>query len=152
MEQYLQFIAWFWLGLAVLLVVLEIFTAGFVLFWFGIGAAVAGVLALLKFSFIWQILAFVVVSGALVPFSRRFAEKVTGQQPPGIGADRLIDKKGIVIEEIDNLKPTGRVRVDRDEWRADSADNTVIPEGTKINVVRVEGTRLIVEKIAEEEA
>ena len=38
---------WIWMILAALFVVGEIFTAGFFLLWFGIGAAVSGVIALL---------------------------------------------------------------------------------------------------------
>ena len=84
-----QFLAWFWLALAAIMVVAEIFTAGFVLFWFGIAAAVAGILALFEVGVLYQVLSFIIISAVLVPFSRRFAERVTGEQPPGIGADRL---------------------------------------------------------------
>jgi len=49
-----------------------------------------------------------------------------------------------VLETIDPLQATGRVRIDREEWRAQSADDTVIPVNSRVEVVRVEGTRLIV--------
>ena len=53
---------WIWMIIAALFIIGEIFTAGFFLFCFGIGAAVAGVLALLGVSFGWQLAIFVVVS------------------------------------------------------------------------------------------
>ena len=102
---------WLWMVLAAIFVVGEIFTAGFFLLWFGIGAAVAGILALIGLGPAWQLGAFVVVSGVLFAVSRKLADKITKKQPPGIGADRFIGKEGIFLEEIDNEKNTGRVRL-----------------------------------------
>lgn len=142
---------WIWMAIAALFIVGEIFTLGFFLFWFGIGAAVAGVLALLGLSFGWQLAAFVVVSGVLFIASRRFAERFSKKQPPGIGADRFVGLEGIVIEEIDNAKNTGQVRVQKDEWRADSETGETIPEGARIIVIRLDGTHMVVKIKKEEE-
>jgi membrane protein implicated in regulation of membrane protease activity len=142
---------WIWLIIAALFIVGEIFTAGFFLFCFGIGAAVAGVLALLGAGFGWQLAAFVVVSGVLFASSRRLAERFSKKQPPGIGADRFIGKRGVVLEEIDNSLNTGRVRLDKEEWRADSLTDSTIPEGKRVEVVRLDGTHLVVKVIEEDE-
>ena len=91
---------WIWMIIAAIFVVGEIFTAGFFLLWFGVGAVVAGVLALLGLSFGWQLASFAVVSLVLFVMSRRFAERFSKKQPPGIGADRFIGKQGIVLEDI----------------------------------------------------
>lgn len=142
---------WIWMAIAALFIVGEIFTQGFFLFWFGIGAAVAGVLALFGLSFGWQLGAFVVVSGVLFVVSRRFAEKFSKKQPPGIGADRFVGLEGIVLDEIDNTLNTGRVRVEKDEWRADSETGETIPQGTRVVVTRLDGTHLVVRIKKEEE-
>jgi membrane protein implicated in regulation of membrane protease activity len=141
---------WIWMALAALFIVGEIFTQGFFLLWFGIGAAVAGVLAIFGLGMGWQLGAFVVVSGVLFVASRRLAEKISKKQPPGIGADRFVGLEGIVLEEIDNVKNTGRVRVQKDEWRADSETGELIPEGAQIVVTRLDGTHMVV-KIKEKE-
>ncbi len=117
----------------------------------GAGAAVAGVLALLGVSCGWQLAIFVVVSGVLFASSRRLAERFSKKQPPGIGADRLIGKKGIVLEEIDNGLNLGRVRLYKEEWLADSENDNVIPVGKRVEVVRLDGTHLVVKVIEEEE-
>lgn len=142
---------WIWMILAAFFVVAEIFTAGFFLLWFGVGAAVAGVLALLGLGFGWQLGAFVIVSGTLFIVSRRFADKFTKKQPPGIGADRFIGEEGLVLEEIDNIKNTGRVRLKKEEWRADSVNGEIIPVGKQVEVVRLDGTHLVVKVTKEEE-
>jgi membrane protein implicated in regulation of membrane protease activity len=141
---------WIWMVLAAICIVAEIFTAGFFIFWFGIGALAAGILSLVGLGAGWQWAAFVVVSGALFAVSRRFAERFTKKQPPGIGADRFIGKKGIVLETIDNKNNTGRIRLDKEEWRADSESEHAIHKGKRVEVTRVDGTHMVV-KLAEEE-
>jgi membrane protein implicated in regulation of membrane protease activity len=142
---------WIWMIIAAIFVIGEIFTAGFFLLWFGIGAAIAGVLALLDLGAAWQWIAFVVISGVLFAVSRRFAERFSKKQPPGIGADRFIGRKGVVLEEVDNIKNTGRVRIEKEEWRADSDTGEIIPVGERIEVTRLDGTHLVVKTLEEGE-
>ncbi len=142
---------WIWMAIAAFFVVAEIFTMGFFLLWFGVGAAVAGVLALAGLGPGWQLGSFVVISAILFAVSRSFAEKFTKKQPPGIGADRFVHKKGVVIQEIDNMKNTGRVRIGKDEWRADSHADEIIPEGQTVEVISVDGTHLVVKTVKEGE-
>ncbi len=138
-----------WFILAAFFIVGEMFTAGFFILWFGVGAAAAGLCALLGLGPIWQWLVFVAVSGILVAVSRKFANRVTKEQPPGIGADRFVGMTGMVLEEINNLENTGRVRMNKEEWRAESANDVIIPKNKKVKVIQVDGTHLIVELIKE---
>ena len=140
---------WLWFGLAALFIVGEIFTEGFFLLWFGIAAAVSGVLALAGVGAAVQWAVFAVVSGALLAFSRRFADRFTHKQPPGIGADRLIGRRGVVLSQIDNVENAGKVRIDKEEWRAESEDDVVIEAGARIEVVRLDGTHAVVRLLKE---
>ncbi|MEJ2722488.1 MAG: NfeD family protein [bacterium] len=142
---------WLWMILAAVFVVGEIFTAAFFLLWFGVGAAVSGFLALMGASAGWQLGVFVVVSLVLVVVSRRFAERVTKRQPPGIGADRFVGNECIVLETVDNSRNTGRVRMGREEWRAESATGAAIAKGAHVRVVRLSGTHLVVDLMTEGE-
>jgi membrane protein implicated in regulation of membrane protease activity len=142
---------WAWMILAALFIIGEIFTAGFFLLPIGIGAAIAGLIALLGGNVIWQLVVFVVASFILFLVSRRFAQKVTREQPPGIGADRFIGEECVVLELINNLHDTGRVRMGKEEWRAESDNNEEIDMGTKVTVVRLSGTHLVVKPIEEGE-
>ncbi len=135
---------WIWMILAALFIVGEIFTAGFFLLWFGVGSAVAGLLALWGIGLVGQLTAFVLVSFVLFALSRRFADRFSKKQPPGIGADRFVGRRGVVLEEIDNDTNTGRVRLDKEEWRADSETGDLIGEGTPVQVTGVSGTHVIV--------
>ncbi len=133
-----------WFIFAAIFIIGEIFTVGFFLACFGIGAIVAGIFAMIGLNQAWQWLAFIVVSGILFAASRRFAEKFSKKQPPGIGADRFIGKEGIVLEEIDNAENTGSVRIDKEIWRADSESGEIIKEGSRIVVVKLDGTHVVV--------
>lgn len=140
-----------WAVLAGIFFVGEIFTAGFFLLWFAIGAAVAAVLAGVGLSMPWHVGGFAVVSAVLFAFSRRFAERVTSAQPPGIGADRFVGEYGVVLEDIDETQNSGCVRVGQDEWRAQSDTGHVIAKGTRVQVVRMNGTRVVVKAVEQGE-
>ena len=63
--------AWIiWIILGVVLIIAEIFTLGFVLFWFGIGALAAAFAGWLGFGLAIQFLVFAGVSVALTGLSR----------------------------------------------------------------------------------
>ena len=140
-----------WMAVAAVFIIGEIFTLGFFLLWFGIGAAVAGILAIFGLGGSWQWGAFAVVSGVLFVLSRRFAERFSKKQPPGIGADRFIDKKGVVLEEVDNIKNSGRIRMGKEEWRAESDTGEVIPVGKMVEVTKLVGTHVVVKTLKEGE-
>ncbi len=138
---------WIWMGLAAIFVIAEIFTAGFFILWFGVGAAVAGIFALLGIGVFWQWLVFLIVSTVLVFISRRFADKFSHKQPPGIGADRLIGQQGLVIEQINEIAGTGKVRVGSEVWRATSMEEDVLIVGERVEINKVDGTHLVVSKM-----
>lgn len=144
---------WVWVALAVILSVAEIFTAGFFLLPFGIGAGIA---ALLEFvwpgSIGWQWAAFVGLSSLLLVVLRRFADRVTHEPPQKVAGDRLLGRVGVVLAPLEPHGARGMVRVDREEWRADHHGNQTIPEGARVTVVAVEGTHLVVEPVADEQS
>lgn len=141
---------WVWAGLAAVLIVGEIFTAGFFVLPFGIGAAVAAALNYLGVGLGWQWAAFLGASAVLLFSLRRFADRVTHEPPEKVGVDRLIGKKGVVLERIEPARG-GMVRIEREEWRADSADDETIPEGARVVVERIHGTRVVVSPVGSDE-
>lgn len=135
-----------WLIFAAVFIIAEVFTHGFFIFWFGVGAAAAGLVAAFDVAAYWQWIVFVVVTLVCVLSSRRFSEKISRETPFKAGAERLLDKKGVVLVDIDNAETRGLVKVEGEEWRAESAGGEIIERGEWIVVERIEGTRLIVRK------
>ncbi len=140
----MELLPWVWAILALLFLVAEIFTAGFFLICFGVGAAVATGLGFLGIGFVGQLSGFVLGSALAIVAVRPFAHRVTEQTSNYVGIDRVLNQRAVVITAIDPDTATGRVRVGREEWLADSADGQPISLGTSVTVLRVDGTRLLV--------
>lgn len=132
---------WVWAALAAVLIVGEIFTAGFFLLPFAIGAVVAAILAWVGVEVVPQWLAFVAVSVASLLYLRRFVGSQEDQPP--VGANRWVAARGVVLEAIEPDSTSGLVRIDGEEWRATAS--TPLAAGTKVVVREVRGTRLVVE-------
>jgi len=138
---------WLWLSAAVLLSIAEIFTAGFFLLPFGIGAAAAAVVNFFGGSVAWQVTAFLSVSAISLFALRHFADRLTHESPQKVAGDRLIGKDGTVTERIDNHANQGRVRVEREEWVADSEGDAILDVGSRVTVTRVVGAHLVVKSV-----
>ena len=66
-------------------------------------------------------------------------------------ADSLVGKTVVVSEKIDNLAQSGKVNIADIEWMARSTDDLkIIPAGRKVKICSIEGVKLIVEEIKEE--
>ena len=139
-------IRWLWLGMAVLLGIGEVVTAGFFLLPFVIGAGAAAILAWLNVSPLAQWLVFFGVSLLAWAFLHRFIKKQDSNNgQPQVGANRWKGANGLVLEEIDQINGRGMVRISGEEWRAtvELGKENILP-GNTIEVIRVEGTKLVV--------
>jgi membrane protein implicated in regulation of membrane protease activity len=134
---------WFWIGAAVFLAIAEIFTAGFFMIPFAVGAAAAAALAYADVGEVAQLIVFLVVSVATLILLRRFVRRGDETQHP-VGSNRFVGQRAKVLETIDASHGTGRVRMETELWRATS-DVGPIAEGVMVKVVDVRGTRLVVE-------
>ena len=136
----------FWLIVAGICFVIESFTIGFLVFWFGIGA-LAALVASLFISNIWmQSLIFIIVSSLLLIFTKPLVKKFVKEKdiiPTNVYS--IIGKEGIVVESIDTINGVGKVKVNGELWSATSLEN--IEKGTKVKVLKVNGVKLEVEKL-----
>jgi len=130
--------------MALIFLIAELFTTGFFLVCFGIGAAAAAVLAYLGVDPFIQVVAFIAVSGVAVLLTRPLTRRLNEQQKNFVGSDRVLEKRAIVLTEINPPLGAGMVRVDAEEWRATSEDGRIIAKDEIVEVLRIEGTRLVV--------
>jgi membrane protein implicated in regulation of membrane protease activity len=134
---------WFWIGAAVFLSVAEIFTAGFFMLPFGIGAAAAAVMAFFETDEVPQLIVFIVVSAISLYLLRRFV-RIGDEVQHNVGANRFMGQVARVTEEINPATGEGEVRMETETWRA-TTDGGPIAVGTNVKVLEVRGTRLVVE-------
>ena len=117
---------------------------------FAVGAVVACVVAFAGGPIGLQWLLFVVVSAvasaALIPLRR----KLDVDEPlDGVGARRLLNQDAVVTSAVEpGPNGVGRVKLGREEWRAESANRVGIPEGAVVKVIEVRGTSVVVAPVA----
>ncbi|HKP69473.1 MAG TPA: NfeD family protein [Pyrinomonadaceae bacterium] len=147
--------AWiFWLVLGVALIIAEVFTLGFVLFWFGIGAVAAALVGFLGGGLLLQFLVFAVVSIALTAMSRTiFANYLSHRDEDALkmGVDSLPGQVGTVTLASKGALNEGAVKVYGSIWTAFPADGeTELAEGEKVEVVSVKGSSIYVRRVQAE--
>ena len=141
-----------WLGLVIILLVIEIATMGLTTIWFAGGAMVAFFSTFFGASVATQRTIFVVLSLALLVITRPVAVRYMRSGHVKTNADSLIGRLAVVTVEVNNLAQSGEVVLSDVSWTARSkANGSVIPAGSKGRICAIEGVKLIVEEIKEEE-
>ncbi len=139
-----------WLILLIICIIAEVATMGLVSIWFAGGALVTMILAAFNAPLGVQIGCFLVVSLLLLFFTRPIAVKYFNKDRVKTNAESLIGHQAIVTSEIDNLQAKGKVTVSGAEWSARSADADVkLPEGMVVEIVDIQGVKLIVKESRE---
>ncbi len=134
----------FWLIAAGIFFIVEIATVGFLVFWLGIGALLAMVTSFITDNILIQTVVFVVSSCILIPLTKPLADKFTGKKSIPTNAYTLINKHGIVIQDINPIQGVGQVKVNGQIWSAKTEDESLVAKDTEIEVLRIDGVKLIV--------
>lgn len=136
-----------WLIIAGSMVLLECMTAGFLVIWFGVGALFAMIASLFIESLAIQVGVFAVVSSILILLTKPLVKKFIQKEDEKPNVYTVIGKTALVTKDIDSDKGTGQVKVDSDTWSAKDIDNGNISMGSKVEIIKVEGVKVIVKKI-----
>ena len=146
-----------WTVLGVILIIAEVFTPGFVLLWFGIGALAAALAGLVGVSSLpLQFLIFALVSVALTAASRTiFANYFSRDDHEGsnlkMGVDALPGKVGTVVSSSQGALHEGAVKVYGSTWTAYPAEGEEpLEAGERVTVERVQGASIYVRRIGRE--
>ena len=137
----------YWMGAAVILLLIEILTLGLTSIWFAGGAVLAAVTAFVGGPLLLQLAVFIAVSCLLFFFTRPLAQKYLNSSVEKTNVEALIGQHGIVRETIDNFQGKGKVYVNGMDWSAKSLHDEEIPEGTEIVIHKIQGVKLIVDAI-----
>ena len=133
-----------WLGIFLVLLVLEIISLGLTTIWFAGGALAAFAAALLGANIIIQAVLFLVISLVLLFVTRPIAVKYFNNNIAKTNVENVIGKTAKVSRQIDNVNSLGEAVLEGETWMARSENNEIIAEGTLVTVVAVEGVKLIV--------
>ncbi|MDQ0602916.1 membrane protein implicated in regulation of membrane protease activity [Streptomyces canus] len=138
--------AWVWwligaAGLGIPLVVTAMPEFGML----AVGAVAAAIMAGLGFGMVVQVLAFVVVSVALIAVVRPVAARHRAQRPQlATGIEALKGKQAVVLERVDGTGG-GRIKLAGEVWSARALDTDHAYEvGQEVDVVDIEGATAII--------
>ena len=137
-----------WAIIAVVCLILELFSGDFFILCFSIGAVVSLLVALCGASLTAQIILFAVASVLSVLFVRPVALKYFHRNDTerASNADALIGREGRVSQAIE-AGGHGRVAIDGDDWKAVSVDGSTIAKDTPVRVVDRDSIILTVEPL-----
>ena len=145
----MNWMAFSWLMLLIVFLVMEANTVSLVSIWFAAGALTA-MLASLCGAQVWlQGTLFFGVSIALLLLLRPVFRRYIKPNLTKTNVDAVVGSRGIVTEDIDNIAAAGQVKVGAMYWSARSEDNTCIPAGTLVTVKRIEGVKVMVTPVNE---
>lgn len=132
-----------WLGLMVILIGIEAATVSLTTIWLAAGSLVALILAMFNLPLWQQITAFFITSIILIIFTRPIAVKYLKVGTQKTNTDAIIGMTGLVIMDISEHK-AGQVKVRGQIWTAISESGYSIPTDTEVDIVAIEGVKLIV--------
>ena len=138
-----------WTFVCVVALILEVSSGTFYLMCFAIGAVGAVMVSLMGTPLWLQVLVFSVISAVSVFCVRPLLVKCLHlvQKERLSNASALVGRQGVVIEPISAERP-GYVRVDGDEWRAVTADGTMIERGVNVRITAMNSIVVTVEPVA----
>ncbi len=138
-----------WIIIGIACVIIEIFTPGFFFMSIGMSAILTGLFALVVSNVFIQAIVFIIISFLIFINMKKLSKKIfkTTDKPTNVYA--LIGKKGMVTKDI--TKTTrGYVKINGEIWSAISVNEDDIEKDSIVVVRKVEGNKVIVEKLEEE--
>lgn len=147
MELLQQVEYWHWLILAVVLVVLEVFSPGVFFLWMALAAVVTGLLLMAMPDLSWQVQ---LVSFALLSMGTIVLARLVLKNHPIHTDLPMLNRRGeqyvgrTFTLEQPIVNGQGKIRVDDSTWKVHGAD---CPAGTRVKVDGVDGTVLVVEAV-----
>ena len=142
--------AWhWWVIIALIVVVVEMFTTGFAVMCISFGCLFGAVASALEWAIEWQLLAFAVGTALAFITVRPLVYKFFYKKSPEVktNVDALVGRRAIVTERIEGELHPGRVKIDGDDWKAITLDNVAVEVGEAVEVTAINSVILTVKKL-----
>lgn len=144
---------WFWLALAVALVVVELSTTQLVSIWLAIGSAVTAIVTAIVTSFggnlpvVWQFVIFIATAAILLVSTRKLVKKfLQKNKNQETNLELNLEKVAVVTERIDNVNGKGAIKINGLEWTARSLDDSIIEKDELVVFKEIKGNKAFVIK------
>ena len=136
-----------WIGFAVIMAVCEAFTSQLVSIWFVLGGVSAAITSIFTKSISIQSAVFLVVSLLALLVTRPIVNKIKMKKGfESTNADRFIGERAVVIEDIDQVSGSGKIKALGQVWSAKHEADSKIECGEKVIINKIEGVKVVVSK------
>ena len=130
--------SWIWLYIGAFLMLAEILTPGFVVFFFGLSAMTVGLLSFAfgdAFNTTWQLAAFSVFAILYLAVLRRWLRRLFSGRVSAVGEDFEHEYVGRIGTVVEAVKPplADRIEIGDAQWTAEA--DTPLDPGDKVKVV-----------------
>lgn len=132
-----------WLIVAILFAVAELMTTTLTLIWFSIGAVILIFLSSIIESVFLQVIIFAIISTVMLVIATKKFVKDDEDYKYDTNLQAIIGKKAIVKEAI-YPNSVGIVTIDGEAWSAISYNDEKIEIGETVEVIKIEGVKVIV--------
>jgi inner membrane protein len=132
---------WSWMILGAILFVLEVTSPGIFLMWFGVAAAVTGILAFAFYiTWQWQLVWFCLLSLAAVLIALKYLRRHPLESERPLLNERAVQHIGQCYDLVDPIvNGRGSVKIGDSIWRVQGPE---LPNGTRVRVLGCDGTLL----------
>ena len=138
-----------WVIIALIFVIVEMFTTGFAVMCISIGAIFGAIASALDWELKWQLLVFAIGTAlafmTVRPLVYKFFYKKSNEVKTN--AEALIGRKAIVSERIEGELHPGRIKVDGDDWKAVSLEAEPIEVGDAVEITAINSIIVTVKKV-----
>lgn len=139
--------AYFWFALLILFLIVEAQAVTLVSVWFAAGALVSLIASLCGGELWLQITLFLGISCVALACLRPLVRKYFKPRLEKTNVDAIIGAQGYVMDDINNLSASGKVKLGAMEWTARSTNGEIISAGSLVQVDRIEGVKVFVSPV-----
>lgn len=133
-----------WVGLFVILLIIEICTVNLVSIWFVIGSFFSIIVSYFTDNFIIQTIVFIVVSTLSLVLTKPFITRFKKREIVPTNLDMVVGSYGVVTSVI-RKHDVGEVKVQGKRWSAISNDD--IDVNKRVEILSIDGVKLHVREV-----
>ena len=139
-----------WIIIALVFVIIEMFTSGFAVMCISIGCLFGAVASAIDWELKWQLLVFAIGTALAFMTVRPLVYKFFYNKSHEVktNMDALVGRKALVTERIEGELHPGRVKVDGDDWKAISLEAEAIEVGEAVEITALNSVIVTLKKIS----
>ena len=141
---------WVWLAVVAVSLIVEFFTWDLTSIWFAVAGLVALIMSAIDgINWVWQLGVFIVISAVLIIFVRQLCRKLLLKSDEKTNVDAFVGKKAKLLTAVGENENFGTIKFNGVVWNATTENGNKLEKDTEVEVVKVDGNKMIVKAVVE---